>query len=142
MGAPVRTTVVLCAMALAATACFSTRGWWDRVQPADFPARVAAIVFPEGRLDRGRGFQYGSWTVELGQAATAVARFGRYGATRVDVRGLTCKNKVVGTVSCSMALARVSPMSYHGPHASPCALFTERHAPISIVCPIDFVLDR
>jgi len=77
-------------------ACYSSGVLTDCVR-AIFPARVQGVIFQSGqKVDRSNAF-----VEEPGgrarRATDGERYFGPYGATRVDVRGLVCKNKIVGT---------------------------------------------
>jgi hypothetical protein len=130
-------------IAVVAVGCVPTNRWWDRLRATDFPARVASIEFPQGKLARGIDLFHGAWTVALTQAASATGYFGPQGIGRIDVRGLNCKNKVIGESRCSLMIVRPSPYaSSYDPNASPCMLYPERSAALPIECPLDIVLDH
>jgi hypothetical protein len=133
------------AMVAAATAasCYPGRAWWDRLQAADFPARVAAVELPDGRkLTKATPLQHGSWAVSFGSSPAASAQGGSF-ISQVTVRGLVCSNKVVGTEPCTLSMTRPdsSPVLYaHRP--PPCVLFLGHRPPIPIDCPVSVTLER
>jgi len=128
--------------ALVAASCGSGRAW-QRLQPQALPARVSAILFPGGkRLDRSTSAVYGAWRIELSGAPTARGYYGMGGLRRVDVTGLTCKNKVVGSVGCMLSMENRPPTVLFRYEGSPCMLHLGHHPPLAIDCPVDLVLDR
>lgn len=134
---------VLCA-AVASASCAGSGGAWMRLQPADFPARVSAILFPGGqRLDAKNDFLIGAWRVQAKGPLSATGYFGHYGGvSRIDVSGLTCLNKVVGQVPCRLHLQQRPATligQYEGP---PCFLSLGHRPPLAVECPADLVLER
>ncbi len=127
-----RSLIPLCGLAIS---CFSSGGFWDQLKPADFPARVASIDFPNGKLVRGVPMPIGAWNLQLPANATAGAQFGGYGAVRIVIRGLTCTNKVMGAKPCSLTLSKPQNSYYAGPATSPCAVYMQGGPALPIDCP-------
>jgi hypothetical protein len=83
---------------------------WTRYASSNFPARVSAVLYADGRvLSRSRSITYGRWTVSFGSDVTAfyASRSGpdsRSTLYRIDLKGLRCTNAVVGEIPCTLEL--------------------------------------
>ncbi len=74
---------------------------WASLGPADFPARVNAIVFPGGnRIDSSSGVCWGQWCVNF-RSERPKASF----TNIIIVGNFECENSVVGVKACYMLLS-------------------------------------
>lgn len=86
---------------------------WPRYSEGDFPARVSALVFPNGGvLDNTRSVRLGQWTVSFGSNVGAFYETRMEGArdswNYIHIRGLACRNPLVAEFPCSMTLISVT----------------------------------
>src|SRR5262245_24009623 len=80
---------------------------WTRINSADLPARVEAIVFDTGsELRPDRSMSWGAWTVSFVPATIAERTQNDSTARNVVVKPLKCANAVAGERECGMAMSK------------------------------------
>ena len=108
---------------------------WRGLQPADFPARVRAILFDKGVLSGQTERVWGHWTVRFG-SDLPVARYVNCDNSvcpSFRVENLACANDVVGESRCMLSVAWRLAFG-----DAICALYIEQQRmEIPVGCPTD-----
>jgi len=83
--------------------------WTRYLNQSNFPARVEAVIFPSGNaIDQTHSVSWGKTTVGLG-SDLPIAEYSSPGVFSViDIRNLSCRNDVYGTIKCDMQLMKSS----------------------------------
>ncbi len=114
---------------------------WERLGPADFPARVKAVVFKKNVLDANHSVGWGQWAVSF-DTESPVAKWVTcvgddcYGG--FNISKLVCTNSIIGRESCSLYF------SIDRRRGSDCYLMIKGEPDIlqRITCPVDVQFEK
>lgn len=104
----VLTLTVVSSMMIAAPAL--ARENWVDFSPADFPASVTSVEWGSDDIfDVNRGRRWGSWHVKFNSESAILRKnddllFSMKHGKNMGIYGLTCDNRVMGSLDCNISL--------------------------------------